>query len=340
MAGKYAKKQKRPWIAAVLPWKGDRAGEAIRKIVFLVALITFLVTGGILLWEMVIQPAMVDNKANYVQQIYHVDDNQNNTATNEDSEYDENGNLKKFVELQKINPDIKGWIRIADTVVDYPILQSGEDNPEYYLYLDYEKNHSKYGSLFFDARNSINLEDPSSKSLIVYGHSMNDGRMFGSLLNYGSLDYYKEHPTFEMDTVKYNGDWKIFSVFKTNTLSSQGEPFNYLRTSFSSDSDFIKFIYQMEILSLFNTGVDVSADDQIVLLSTCSYEMDGFRTVIAARKVREGEDTAVDTSKATWNQTVLYPDGWYSAKGGTKPQHPATFEEALAQGKINWLAEK
>ena len=167
MAGKYAKKQKRPWIDAVLPWKGDRAGEAIRKIVFLVALITFLVTGGILLWEMVIQPAMVDNKANYVQQIYHADDSQDNTATNEDSEYDENGNLKKFVELQKINPDIKGWIRIADTVVDYPILQSGEDNPEYYLYLDYQKNHSKYGSLFFDARNSIHLEDPSSKSLIV-----------------------------------------------------------------------------------------------------------------------------------------------------------------------------
>ena len=51
----------------------------------------------------------------------------------------------------------------------------------------------------------------------------------------------------------------------------------------------------MEIRSLFDTGVDVSADDQIVLLSTCSYEMDGFRTVIAARKVREGEDTTVDT---------------------------------------------
>ena len=113
-----------------------------------------------------------------------------------------------------------------------------------------------------------------------------------------------------------------------------------MRTSFSSDSDFLNFIYQMEIRSLFDTGVDISADDQIVLLSTCSYEMDGFRTVIAARKVREGEDTAVDTSKATWNQTVLYPDGWYSAKGGTKPQHPATFEEALAQGKIDWLAEK
>lgn len=328
MAGKYAKKQKRPWIAAVLPWKGDRAGEAIRKIVFLVALITFLVTGGILLWEMVIQPAIVDNKASYVQQIYHEDDNTEAKGSN------------KFAELQKINPDIKGWIHIPDTVVDYPILQSGEDDPEYYLYLDYEKNYSKYGSLFFDARNSIHLEDPNSKSLIVYGHSMNDGRMFGSLLNYGSLDYYKAHPTFELDTIDYEGDWKIFSVFKTNTLSSQGEPFNYLRTSFSSDSDFLNFIYQMEIRSLFDTGVDVSADDQIVLLSTCSYEMDGFRTVIAARKVREGEDKTVDTSKATWNSTVLYPDGWYSAKGGTKPQHPATFEEALAQGKIHWLAEE
>lgn len=81
-------------------------------------------------------------------------------------------------------------------------------------------------------------------------------------------------------------------------------------------------------------------NDQIVLLSTCSYEMDGFRTVIAARKVREGEDTTVDTSKAVWNPTVLYPDGWYSAKGGTKPQHLATFEEALAQGKINWISRR
>ncbi len=327
MAGKYSKKQKRPWIAAVLPWKGDRTGEAIRKIVFLIALITFLVTGGILLWEMVIQPAMVDKKANEIQQIYHED-----TTGSED--YD------KFAELQKINPDIKGWIRIPDTVVDYPILQSSEDDPEYYLYLDYEKNSSKYGSLFFDARNSMDLDDPNSKSLIVYGHSMNDGRMFGSLLEYGSLDYYKAHPTFELDTTESEGDWKIFSIFKTNTLESQGEPFNYLRTSFSSDSDFLNFIYQIKIRSLFNTGVDVSADDQIVLLSTCSYEMSEFRTVIAARKVREGEDTTVDTTNATWNSTVLYPDGWYSVKGGTKPQHPATFEEALEQGKIDWLAEE
>ena len=154
------------------------------------------------------------------------------------------------------------------------------------------------------------------------------------------MDYYKEHPTFEMDTVKYNGDWKIFAVFKTNTLSSQGEPFQYLRTSFSSDSDFLNFIYQIEIRSLFNTGIDISADDQIVLLSTCSYEMDDFRTVIAARKVREGEDKTVDISKVSLNPSVLYPDGWYSAKGGTKPQHPATFQEALEQGNIRWLSEE
>ena len=275
---------------------------------------------------MVIQPAMVDKKSDYVQQIYHAE----GYADQE---------VNKFDELQKINPDIKGWLRIPDTVVDYPVLQSGEDDPEYYLYLDYEKKYSKYGSLFFDARNSIHLEDPNSKSLIIYGHSMNDGRMFGSLLNYGSLDYYKAHPTFELDTVDYDADWKIFSVFKTNVLASQGEPFNYLRTAFANESDFLNFVYQIQIRSLFDTGVDISPDDQIVLLSTCSYEMPDFRTVIVARKVREGEEPTVDVNKATWNPTVLYPDGWYSAKGGTKPQHPDTFEEALAQGKIDWLAE-
>ena len=54
----------------------------------------------------------------------------------------------------------------------------------------------------------------------------------------------------------------------------------------------------------------------------------------------ERRNFRADQQQSTWNQTVLYPDGWYSAKGGTKPQHPATFEEALAQGKINWLAEE
>ena len=106
MAGKYAKKQKRPWIAAVLPWKGIEQGRRFAKL-FSGSAHHLLVTGGILLWEMVIQPAMVDNKANYVQQIYHADDSQDNTATNEDSEYDENGNLKKFVELQKLIPILR-----------------------------------------------------------------------------------------------------------------------------------------------------------------------------------------------------------------------------------------
>lgn len=333
---KYEKKRTRPWVAAVLPWRGDKGGEVVRKIILDVALLTFLVTGGILLWEMVIQPLMVDNKAGYVQQLYHSEE----TTPQEESEYDENGNLKKFVELQKINSDIKGWIRIRDTVVDYPILQSSTSNPEYYLYRDYERQNTKYGSLFFDAKNSIDLADANSKSLILYGHSMNDGRMFGSLLKYGSLDYYKEHPVFEMDTVKYNADWKIFAVVKTNTLASQGEPFNYLRYSFASDSDFLNFVYQLRIRSIFNTDVDIRADDQIVLLSTCSYELDDFRTVIVARKVRQGEETTVNTEQARWNPSVLYPDGWYSAKGGTKPDHPATFEQALAQRKINWYSKE
>ncbi len=165
MAGKYAKTEA-SLDSCCFTWKGIKRERPFAKL-FSGSAHYFLVTGGILLWEMVIQPAMVDNKANYVQQIYHADDNKNNTATSEDSEYDENGNLKKFVELQKINPDIKGWIRMTDTVIDYPILQSSEDNPEYYLYLDYEKNHSKYGSLFFDARNSINLKTQVQKQFYM-----------------------------------------------------------------------------------------------------------------------------------------------------------------------------
>jgi sortase B len=83
----------------------------------------------------------------------------------------------------------------------------------------------------------------------------------------------------------------------------------------------------------------VNEDDQILTLSTCSYEFTGFRTVVVARKVRPGEDESVDVQLATVNPSPLYPDVYYQANGGTRPDS-LTFKTAYAKGLINWYDGK
>jgi sortase B len=99
----------------------------------------------------------------------------------------------------------------------------------------------------------------------------------------------------------------------------------------------LNFVYQIKIRSVLNIdSVDITDDDQLLMLSTCSYEADNYRTVIVARKVREGEDPGVDVDSVTKNKHPLYPESYYYRYGGEAPKLPATFEEAAADQKIDW----
>lgn len=320
------------------PRKGDSKKLIINKILTLIFLTVFLVCAGILSYEFFIQPMQTDQSNQKVQQLYHQNESETQ-QTSEDSEAEKNeeGILLKFEDVRKINPDVVGWITVPNTIIDLPVLQSSEEDPEYYLNRDYEHNVTKSGSIFLDSR--CQLEEPASKNLILYGHSLNSGRMFTDLLKYKQLDFYKNAPVFTFDTIYGESEWKIISVFITNTLESHGEVFDYLRVNFASDEDYLNFVYQTRIRSLYNTGVSFNAEDQIVMLSTCSYEYDNWREVVVARKVRPGESAEVDVSQVNWNPRTLYPDIWYTGHGGKKPVWPETYQEAKEQGLITWSEE-
>lgn len=340
-------KPKKPFLQRWLPWKGDSKGQVILKIVTLIMLVVFLGSAGYLVNELVILPAQTDMVMDEIQQIYYdlssSEESSKEKSTNSETESTETQEKEpeftdeqvreQIKKLQEINPDIIGWIRIPNTVIDYPVLQSSESDPEYYLYRNYKKESTQYGSIFLQSGTAI---DGSDQDLVLYGHSMNDGRMFASLLRFGELDVYKQSPVITFNTAEGGGKWKIISVFKTNTDESQGELFPYTYHHFNSDSSYLNFIYQARQRSIINTGVDFNENDTVITLSTCSYEFDGFRTVVIARKVREGEDPSVDTSKAVYNPDVVYPQCWYDRYGGSMPVWPETFEEALEQGKIDW----
>ena len=327
-----------------IPCSGDRPFDVVRKIILILAICTFLVSSYILIQMLIVEPAANDEITDGIKDLLvsttegePADDGSPRKEISKLPTDGSEGVISDFSQLLKANPDTIGWINVPNTIIDFVVVkpQDGVDS-EYYLHRDFYGNYSKYGTVFMDYRSSLD-----SKNLIIHGHHMHDGRMFADLAKYVErgngygIDFYKQTPVFTFNTIYEKSKWKIIAFFKTNTLESQGVPFNYLRGDFVSDYHFLDFVYNLRVRSLVNCPVDVNENDTILTLSTCSYDFEDFRTVIVARKVRDGERTDVDVSKAVENPSPLYPDIWYKTYGGTKP-NVTSFQNAYNNNEIDW----
>lgn len=214
--------------------------------------------------------------------------------------------LPKFHSFYQQNSDIKGWLKIDGTNVNFPVVQ-GPDN-DYYHRLGFDKEYDFYGTPYIDFESDV--KSPST-NIVIYGHNIrNDGQMFNDLTKYKQLSFYKEHPLITFDSVYRLGTYKILGAYITNTNSEHdnGKVFKY--TEFidaENEKEFNEFIDEVKRRSIFDTPVDAEFGDELLTLSTCTYEFKEARFVVVARKVREGEDTAVDTSKAVVNDDAYYP---------------------------------
>lgn len=326
---------KQGFVNRFIPLRGDGAREISRKCIVIASFLVFVGALSLLLYNMVYLSMQNDMLNGEIQTIYHSSQDNGNKA---DDNKPSSGNKIDWDKLKAINPEIVGWITIKNMIIDYPVLWHKSDTREsqYYLTHNYKNEYSQWGSVFVDYRCTKGTE---SKNLVLHGHHMNDGTMFGNLLKYGGttgdLSFYKKSPTITFNTPKDNGTYKIISVFKTNTLSSQGEFFNYMIGNFQNDKDFMNYVYNVRVRSLFNCPVDVNEDDTLLTLSTCSYEFTNFRTVVVARKVRANESTKVDTSKASLNSNAVWPNVYYSRYGGTRPQ-VTDFCTAYDKKQIDW----
>lgn len=245
---------------------------------------------------------------------------------------DENGILLKFSKLLSYNIDIKGWLCIPGTGMDYPVMQA-YNGSDFYLSHDFEGNSDKNGCLYIDWRSDVKAP---SKNIVIHGHNMKTtGMMFHELPNYEALDYYKQHPVITFDSIYQEAQWKVIAFLRVSGTNAENGGFNYMQSDFENDEDFLDFLYQIEMRSLYHCPVNVNENDSILMLSTCSYELDNYRTVIVARKVRKKESPEVDTSSVYLQKNVLYPDKWYSEYGGTPPL-TTSFTEAMSFHEIDW----
>ena len=322
------KRKKQGFIKSFIPQKSDSKNQKVRKCIVLVAIFVIIFAAGYLLNELVIQPYLNEQITSEIHAIAYGNDNKD----------DPNKPAQDWDALKKINKEIVGWITIDGTKIDYPVLEHKGDteHSQYYLNRTYKKDWSGFGSIFVDYRSTKSVK---SKNVILHGHNIRDGSMFHSLVNYGdlkgNLNYYKKHPVIEFNTPEGDQKFKIISVFKTNVLYDHGYFFNYMQGSFHSDAEFMNFVYNCRVRSLINCPVMVNENDQLLTLSTCSYEFTNWRTVIVARKLREGENDKVNIELATLNSKPLFPEVYYSRYGGTRPEE-LTFKKANAKGLINW----
>ncbi len=193
------------------------------------------------------------------------------------------GILKKYSRLHEANPDFAGWVTVDGTRIDYPVMYVAGDN-DTYLHHNFDRAYDENGVPFLDGACSLN---PDSDVLIVYGHHMNDNSMFASMTDYKDEAFYKKHPYIKFDTIWQEGTWEITNVILARALYDNEEGFRYYGTiNFLDEADFNEYMYNINILSLYNTGVTPKYGDQLLILSTCEYSQENGRMALIARKIR------------------------------------------------------
>lgn len=189
--------------------------------------------------------------------------------------------LDDYKTLYEKNKKLIGWLKIDDTIIDYPVMQTSDN--KYYLEHNFNQEYDKNGSLFLDCSCSVY---PRSTNLIIYGHHMKSGQMFGQLQKYAKESYYEKHTTIQFDTIYEKGTYEIMYVFRSQVYNEDDLVFKYYQfINANSETEFDSYMEEMAALSLYDTGVTASYGDSLLTLSTCDNSQKDGRFVVVARKV-------------------------------------------------------
>lgn len=189
--------------------------------------------------------------------------------------------LDEYITLYNNNRSLIGWIKIADTLIDYPVMQS--TNNDYYLNHNFNQQQDNNGSIFIDSDCSI---WPRSQNIILYGHNMKSGKMFGDLKKFKDEAFYEEHPYIFFDTLYDKGKYQIMYVFPDIVYDEAEIAFKYYQfIGANSQEEWDSAMNDMASKSMYDTGVTAKYGDKIITLSTCDYEKDAERFVVVAKRV-------------------------------------------------------
>lgn len=201
-------------------------------------------------------------------------------ATEETTEPTEPGMIAGYKEIYEMNDHVVGWIKMEGTPMNYPVMQT-PDEPNYYLYRDFDKKDSARGSIY--AREVCSIDEPSD-NITLYGHNMADGSMFACLNNYVHKYNWDKNSLIFFDTLYEYHTYKIFAVFKTSANIGQGFSYHQFVDA-ENQAEFDEFVSTCKKLAFYDTGITPVYGDKLICLSTCEYTLDNGRLVVAAVRI-------------------------------------------------------
>ena len=187
--------------------------------------------------------------------------------------------LQIYKELHDKNENFAGWLYVDGTSLEYPIMK-GPDN-QFYLSHDMDGAYDKHGMLIMDDHCKL---DADNAQMIIYGHNVNTGKLFGELLFYKDEGYCNYHPVISFDTIYEQGNYEIFSAFITTVTDAQKESGIFTSFTFEDEESFNKLVEWSKGKSLYKRDYTPSFGDDILTLVTCEHSNDEGRFVVMAGK--------------------------------------------------------
>ena len=171
--------------------------------------------------------------------------------------------------------DYRGWIKIDNTNINYPIVQ-GKDN-SFYLDKDINKNYLSSGSIFMNYLN----HGFNDENTVLFGHHMRNKTMFAQLKKYKEKEFFygNNDIVIEVENDKVL-KYKVFSAYVTDSKD------NYIKTNFDDKDQYKEFLEDIKNKSQYKSDIDVNENDKIITLSTCSYEFNDARMVVHGKLLK------------------------------------------------------
>ena len=233
-------------------------------------------------------------KEAFLEQQQQLQEQKEVVDTVEEAITNEDGILLEYEELYNQNNDMIGWLKIDDTVIDYPVMQTMEDE-QYYLNRNFEKESDDNGCLIMDTDSVVGegtrefgyveSKEPSS-NLIIHGHNMKSGNMFGNLDLYEDEAYGKEHNIICFDSLYEKREYELISVFYSQVFYQHEEVFKFYKF-FQADTqeEFDDWYNNIKEMSLYDTGVEAELGDEFITLSVCAYHVEDGRFVVVGKRI-------------------------------------------------------
>ena len=202
--------------------------------------------------------------------------------------------LDKYEMLYDLNNDMIGWLKIDDTLIDYPVVKTPEDEGKY-LYLNFSGEYDINGTLIMDTDSIVGVGTkeleykdgfPPSTNLIIHGHTMRSGEMFGNLARYESQDYGMAHNIIQFDSLFEHREYELISCFYTQVYYPTDNVFKFYQF-FQADTqeEFDYWYDNIKALALYDTGVTAEFGDEFITLSCCSYQVEDGRFVVIGKRI-------------------------------------------------------